>query len=434
MKPKYLSLSLYHPHVMRGGAQKVAYDLFKEVERQGDWEAYFLGAIHAPTFPQYTRTGAPITSFERRDNEFLLLTRKFDDFRQMMLDERLVGNLTNFVEEIKPDIVHIHHTVLIGIDTIMLLRKLLPDATFLFSLHEYIPICINGGHLLKRSNNLICSDFTPSQCVQCFPEIEEDKFHLRRELFQLMLDEMDVLIAVSDDLRERYVKWGIDPEKITVIGNGHPILRSGERSKRASDEVNVFGFFGQYVDCKGIDILLAAAVKAALAEEDKNFVVRLFGGNKTYATADFLERIESILADKPENLEIDERGPYPSESVVTLMETVDWVVVPSIWPESFVLTVSEAWDAGRPVIASEAGALKDRILDEVNGIHFHVNDVNDLAEKMLKCCGNRELWQSLNASIRDEIGVDEAYEAHKLLAEKHGNEQKEEVPFSIPAG
>jgi glycosyltransferase involved in cell wall biosynthesis len=50
-------------------------------------------------------------------------------------------------------------------------------------------------------------------------------------------------------------------------------------------------------------------------------------------------------------------GVYRPEDLARRMAGVDLVLVPSLWPETFSIVVREAWAHGKPVLASETGAL-----------------------------------------------------------------------------
>jgi hypothetical protein len=103
-------------------------------------------------------------------------------------------------------------------------------------------------------------------------------------------------------------------------------------------------------------------------------------------------------------------GAYSRENVFDLMNSVDWVVVPSVWPETFGLVVSEAWEARRPILASRAGGLIERIEDRKNGLSFAPGSVSGLAQLMTECIGNaRVVGVTISAQVEDEISLDLAW-------------------------
>lgn len=411
---KYLSVSLYHPRVMKGGAQYVAKDLFDAARADDGVDPVLLAAIDASRFPQFTRVGASIAGLPDSPDEFVMPGRRFDDFYHRIYDPRRNKAVARFLEQHAPDVVHLHHSLWIGLDFIDLVRKVRPQAKIVYTLHEYLPICYAQGQLYRKHEHGICQDVRPDQCVACFPDRDAGAFMLRRRNFRMAFDKVDHFIAPSEYLRRRYIDWGLAPDRITTIANGHVSRRPQGWTPPHSPELNVFGFFGQYVDAKGIDVALAAAATAA-RRTGRAVELRIFGGNKEYATGPYLEKIEAILAEAPDNLTVTEVGPYNRDNVFDLMSSVDWVVTPSVWPETFGLVVSEAWDARRPVLAARAGGLDGRIVDGVNGYAFQPGSDAELAQIMIRCLGAEEEWSRMAASMEDEITVTAAWDAHKAL-------------------
>ncbi|WP_428929937.1 glycosyltransferase [Marinibacterium sp. SX1] len=411
---KFLTLSLYHPRVMKGGAQYVAKDLHDAAAADPEVEAIMLAGIDSRMFPQYSKVGASITALPDTDNEFLMPGRRFDDFFHRIYDPRRNKALKRFLETHRPDVIHVHHSLWVGLEAIDLIRATLPDVKIIYTLHEYLAICHKQGQLYRYHEGGICQDTRPDQCVGCFPERNTDEFILRRRGFRQAFAKVDQFISPSQYLKDRFVEWGLEADRITVIANGHHRRRPETWEPRHSPELNVFGFFGQFVDAKGIDVALRAARRVA-ETTGREIEIKVFGGNKEYATKDYLAKIEAVLDDAPEELTVTEVGSYSRDNVFELMSTVDWVVTPSIWPETFGLVVSEAWDARRPVLASRAGGLDGRIIDGVNGYSFLPGSDTGLAQLMEFCLGNADEWQRMAHEMPDEITVGQAWEAHKAV-------------------
>ena len=410
---KYLTVSLYHPRVLKGGAQYVAKDLHDAAVADPEVNPVLLAAIDGNVFSAYAKVGSAITGLPGSDNEFLLPGQRFEDFYHVVYDARRNKAIRRFLEDHRPDVIHVHHSLWVGLEFLTLARKVLPEVRIIYTLHEYLPICYSKGQLFRYGEGGICQDTSPDQCVKCFPKRTADEFILRRRGFRAAFALVDHFIAPSDYLRQRYIDWGLDPARISTIANGHARQRPEGWQPRHSAGLNVFGFFGQFVDAKGIEVLLRAA--AEVAGEGREVEIRIFGGNKEYASEEYVSRIDAILEGAPEGLKISEMGPYSRENVFDLMGTVDWVVTPSVWPETFGLVVSEAWDARRPVIASRAGGLSARIRDGENGLTFLPGNAGQLADILRTCIGNAELWRGLTETMGDEISLGAAWDAHKAL-------------------
>lgn len=414
-KLKYLTVALYHPRVMKGGAQYVAKDLHDMADAGDDFEAVLLAGIDGRMFPQYVKVGSVITALPETQNEYILGGFKFDDFYHVVHDPRRNKMLARFLEDHRPDVIHIHHSLWVGLEFIELCRKVLPDVKIIYTLHEYLAMCYSQGQLFRYHERAICHQAAPDQCVKCFPGRSVEEFMLRKRFFQRAFEKVDHFISPSAYLAERFIEWGIPRAKMSVIPNGHRTSRPAGWTPAHSEDLNIFGYFGQFVDAKGIDVLLQAARTAAEAT-DKPVEVKIFGGNKSHASPDYLARIDKALADAPANLRVTEMGAYSRENVFDLMNSVDWVVVPSVWPETFGLVVSEAWEARRPILASRAGGLIERIEDRKNGLSFAPGSVSGLAQLMTECIGNAPLWDTISAQVEDEISLDLAWSRHAELA------------------
>ena len=78
-------------------------------------------------------------------------------------------------------------------------------------------------------------------------------------------------------------------EKCVVIPNGQANLGTTFDRSQHSRQVNRFGFFGQFIDNKGVDVILDALL--LLAKEQRlpaaGIVVEINGGNKHYASGPY---------------------------------------------------------------------------------------------------------------------------------------------------
>jgi len=71
---------------------------------------------------------------------------------------------------------------------------------------------------------------------------------------------------------------------------------------------------------------------------------------------------------------------YPS--VIAAMVRAAYVIVPSVWPEPFGMTVSEAQNCGVPVIASAVGGIPEQVLDGQTGWLVPAADERALADRL----------------------------------------------------
>jgi glycosyltransferase involved in cell wall biosynthesis len=415
---KILLISIFHPELVRGGAQQVAYELFRGLQARADTQAVFLAAID-PSQPAFYKAGACITGFDGRADEYLFLSRGYDYWWHKTCDSRLLEAYAEFLREIRPDVVHFHHFLLLGLDLLTFTRRVLPDVRIVFTLHEFLAICDANGHMLRVQDRALCTRASPVRCGQCFPNRGPEQFFLRELWVKRHFDVVDAFTTPSRFMIEHYVTWGLARDRITHVTNGQPDYAAGTTVAAvptpplAQTKRNRFGFFGQLVDNKGVWLLLEAAALLR-AEGFTDFVIDINGENLRYASETRRAEIEAFRAAEeklpPADRVVRFNGGYEVGQLAARMGRVDWCVVPSVWWETFALVISEAWMFGRPVIASNIGAMAERVRDGVDGLQFGAGDARSLAAVLRRAATEEGLWERLHAGIeapaRAEVMVD----------------------------
>ncbi|MBI2698215.1 MAG: glycosyltransferase [Mycobacterium sp.] len=398
---KVLVVSLHHPELMRGGAQQIAYELFQGLQEEPGVEPVLLASTDM-AYPALYKAGACITGFDQRPNEFLFLPQEYNGAWHRTSSVRLIDAYCEFLRDIRPDVVHFHHFLTYGIDLLSLTRRILPTARLVFTFHEFLSICEANGHMVRTSDQSLCSQASSVRCHQCFPDRPPEHFSLRKMWFMRHLQEVDVFTCPSSFMIDRYVAWGIDGGKIRHVSNGQADCTRGVELPAPEGPKNRFGFFGQLVDIKGVQIILRAV--AILREQGfTSFKVEINGDNLRYATPALATEIEQFLAEENERPFAERivqfNGSYQVDQLASRMARVDWSIVPSLWEEAFGLVVSEAWAFRRPVICSDVGALDERITDDVDGFHFTRGDPYALAAVILRAATENGLWERLSGAI-----------------------------------
>jgi glycosyltransferase involved in cell wall biosynthesis len=216
---------------------------------------------------------------------------------------------------------------------------------------------------------------------------------MRKRFLEAHLEAVDLFLSPSQFLREKYVDWGIPPEKIRFEQSGRhaaePPQTSTERARK-----NRLGFFGQISPYKGIDVLLKAM--QILAEEDVDVRLRVHGANLEWHRSSFRRGVKALFEAAPNVTWV---GRYRREELRWLMPEIDWVVVPSLWWENSPLAIDEAFQYGKPVICSGIGAMKEKVEDGVNGIHFRRGDPESLASTIRYATSSEHLWEQLHDGI-----------------------------------
>ena len=389
---RVLLVSLFHPEIVRGGAQQICYELFEELKLQPGVTPTLLASVDPHTAALY-KSGACITGFDGHDDEFLFLMQDYDYWWHKTSSPRMIEAFVEFLHTVKPDVVHFHHFFTYGVDLLSLTRRELPDARIVFTFHEFMSICAADGQMVRKTDRSLCTKASGLRCHQCFPERSPEQFMMRRMWMLRHLSVVDAFTCPSHFMLEFYEKWGLPAERLHHITNGQ--RRYGYPDAVRSGPRNRFGFFGQMVDNKGVQVLLRA-VRLLRAQGFTDFVVELNGENIHWASAPVREEVEAFLAAEaelpPEEQIVVHNGGYHIDDLASRMSRIDWCIVPSIWWEIFGLVISEAWMFGKPVICSNRGGPGERIEHDVNGLQFQLGDPRSLAEAIRRAATEEGLW------------------------------------------
>jgi glycosyltransferase involved in cell wall biosynthesis len=411
---KILIISLYHPELVRGGAQQMAYEVFKGLQETPGMEPVLLASADQ-TSPALFKSGARITGFDGRRDEFLFLSREYDYSWEKTANVLLLESFQEFLLLIQPDVVHFHHFMTFGLDYLTLTRRVLPRVKIVFTAHEFLTICAANGHMVRRTDQSLCTRASAVRCHQCLPERPPEHYFMREMWMKTHLAVVDVFTTPSRFMIEHFVAWGLACEKFVQVTNGQSLRARREIAAPPRGARNRFGFFGQLIDAKGIHVLLEA-VALLRAEGFTDFSVEINGDNIQFATPQLRAGIEAFLAAEAARPAAERNvvfnGSYHPDQLGARMGRVDWVVVPSLWWEIFCLVISEAWRFGRPVIASNAGGPAERMTHEGDGLLFELGDARALAEAMRRACTQEGLWDRLAAGIKPPPGREEMLEGY----------------------
>jgi glycosyltransferase involved in cell wall biosynthesis len=416
---KVLFVCHNHPALYPGGSEQYAVELYEEMRLRDDVDAFLVARV-GPTasWPAYSHPGTPFSALEPEDpNQYLVYSdaKDFDRFLLTLTDKNLhTRAFPELLDALAPDIVHFQHTHYLGYDLIRTVRNTLPGAGILYTLHEYWPICHRDGQLLRAGTDSLCPGESPRRCNQCFPDISAGAFFMRKQFIQSHLSEVDLFLAPSRFLRERYVAWGIPEERIRFNENGRRLL--GQRAEAGPEGPrNRLAYFGQFAPHKGVTVLLEAmnllarTRGAQLSDSDAKALdgahLWLHGGNLEWRSQAYQEEFRDLVADGSDRITLS--GSYAPDELPLLMRDVDWVIVPSIWYENAPLTIQEAFHHGRPVICSGVGGMAEKVTDGVNGLHCRVGDPVSLADTITRAVTSEHLWNDLRSGIPEVRSIED---------------------------
>lgn len=237
----------------------------------------------------------------------------------------------------------------------------------LYTLHEYFLFCPNGGFYDYQANESCRRKPLSAACLSTNCDSRHYAHKLWRSGRQWVArdvarlpDLFGDIVTLSALAREVVAPFVGDGVRLHHVANPVDAIDQGRKAQPASGEVI---FVGRLSAEKGTMIYAEAAARAGL--------------------------LPVFIGDGPLEQEILTRYPQARllgwqsfEDVRGSMRTARALVFPSVWYETFGLTVYEALACGTPVVVSDGCAGREAIVDGRNGYWFKSGDVADLAEKL----------------------------------------------------
>ncbi len=208
------------------------------------------------------------------------------------------------------------------------------------------------------------------------------------------------LVIVPSESLARYLmeRLQVPRERIRIIPRGvdldafqfHPLV------DRAPGQPWRIGVFGRLSPIKGQEV----AIRACAALLRRKIPIRLCLAGDA-ADAPMRRTLDLLIA----SLNIQDAVEWLGvrHDMPALIASMDLVLVPSVYPESFGRSVVEAQAVGRPVIASRIHALDEVITDGQTGRLVPVGDATAFADAIEQLVHDPRLRQRLVAAARQRV-------------------------------
>ena len=374
-----LYVSHGHPAFAKGGGELAAWRLFEAFRHRSGFEG--SGFLAAASSPDQLTAGSEVVGLG--PDEWLIKRSTNAIWHDTAVNLSDTGQLRQALKGRQFQIIHLHHYLHVGIDLVLALKRWFPQAKLLLTLHDYWGPCVYEGRLL-RASGVLCLGGDPVSCDQCLGGNRRGELAIRELRVQRMFGAIDHLLCPSFFLKQRYLDWGVEPCKISVIEN-LPVADASTLlpSQPARGTALVVGFFGQVNPWKGLDLLIDAV---QLARE---------GGVEV--------QLEVNGAQPPEGEAkpgVQFNGTYEPHQLAERMERVDVVAMASSWYENSPMVIQEAFLHGRPVMAPRLGGMAEKIRDGQTGVLVAPGSVQALAEALQRLANQPELLMQLQQGIQ----------------------------------
>jgi glycosyltransferase involved in cell wall biosynthesis len=205
-----------------------------------------------------------------------------------------------------------------------------------------------------------------------------------------LLEQAATIISPSHFLAEQYRANGLR-RPIQVVPHGHDLRWTAAVQLRPAAGPLVFGYVGRLTEAKGVHVLVEAAAQLA---PDLPVEIHIYGD--LTAEPDYVARLRALAGASPR---VQFKGPFGKAALAQVYNSLDVVVVPSIWYENSPLVIHEAYAAGRPVIASDLGGMAEFTVHGLTGLTFVAGDAAALAQAMTRLATEPGLLNHLRAHL-----------------------------------
>lgn len=283
---------------------------------------------------------------------------------------RAAANIRNHIKQLQPDVIHVHNWHFASGPVIFRVARKM-KVPVVHTLHNYRLLCPSA--ILLHNNAL----FTES-LHQNFPWTAVHKKVYRNSKMQTFWlayivwfhkklgtwKEIDKFICLTPFAKELFLEsnFGFEAHKFIVKPNF-----TLNASKIADmNRGNPFLFVGRLSEEKGIETLLDAF-------KGSNFILHIVGDGPLRDQVEKAQR---------EYKNIQYLGALPHDEVYKAMQQAQALIFPSIWYETFGMTIIEAFSNKTPVIASAIGSPQTLVKNFETGFLFDPGDSQDLRSKV----------------------------------------------------
>jgi glycosyltransferase involved in cell wall biosynthesis len=383
MKILYLN-NLYDPYI-KGGAEISLQLLVKGMQKRG------LEVVVVSYYPEKEMSKEEVNHVpvyrvplhniywpyaDQKPSTPMRLAWHFQDRDNKMM----ASTLTAILKQEKPDVVSCHN--LAGWSAAVWKSIAACGIPVVQVLHDLYLLCANSN---MYKNDHPCK----SQCISC---------KVLRLGHPAKSAKVDAVVGISKSILDTFLAAGyFSNAHSSIIHNTRNIPNLSSPKHRLHGEKLKIGYLGTLSKIKGVEWLL-------------NEFGRLEIDAELYLAGKGQEDYEKQLRLMSQDPRIKWMGHMDSAQ---FLESIDVLVVPSLWAEPLGMVAIEALAHHVPVIANKSGGLQETILERVNGLFCHADQPESLGNAILEIFQNPALYNKLSAAARDSVA--EILDAERLL-------------------
>jgi glycosyltransferase involved in cell wall biosynthesis/GT2 family glycosyltransferase len=338
--------------------------------------------------------------------------------RNAIRDPVLERDFARFLQQERPDLVHIHHLAGHTFSLAKVAQRL--RIPIVMQIQDWWFLCARVN-LFDRDGNR-CTGPEVEKCARCVTltrvppaAITNRILHAaRRRAARDALATADAFIGGSQAIRDDFARAGVLPmsKPFHVIPYGVDIPMPSE-PRRAPARPIRFGYVGSIAPHKGIHVAIDAMSRLDASQAS----LHVWGDPTAFPeyTADLVRRSG--------NAPVVFEGRFLEAQKPQVFAAMDVLLVPSIGLESFGLAAREAMTYGVPVVATAGGALSEMFASGEGGALFPAGDSDALAGILRRIVESPSIIDQWSARLpvpkRNEVHAAEIEGVYDMVLENH---------------
>ena len=433
-----------------------------------DHEIFFLSSgIYYDVVSKKIRITETKNEYGERCKTFKLINSRcmapvkamYEDIDTYLKDMDVYRVFASFIAKNNIDVVHFNNLEGLPLNCLKIKRDF-PDIKVVYSLHNYFMFCPQVNLFYNGEEN--CKDFCNGKaCTKCLggsigrsqfstyyridtsleklhmekqseniklffknayqklkgkkQDVQEEEtvgeaadfFKFRRHNVGTLNKYVDVILAVSDRVRDIAVSFGVQPEKVKTCYIGTKVAEEslGRYHGRADENCFTIAFMGYFEKVKGLEVLLDA-LEEAPEELCKKLKFKCYARRKVESDDVQIQRIKK-LGDKLYSAE--HYDGYNHDELPDIMKSIDLGIVPVIWEDNLPQVAIEFAAYGVPVLTSNLGGAQE--LSRCEDFRFEAGNTKDLIAKLEKIVNDSSLPDKYFAEAMKLVTVKEHIDA-----------------------
>jgi len=300
------------------------------------------------------------------------------------------GAVTRALADFEPDAVYVHKMA----DLSVIQTLVDSGVPLLRMVHDHDIYCMRS-YKYNYFNRNICTRAASPYCIfPCLASVVKKSgggFPLKWVSYSEKKREIELnrrfdrMVVVTTYMRDELLKNGFDAKRIEIHA---PVPRMGDPELRSSfSDRNLIIYAGQIIRGKGVDVLLEA-----LAQVKTKFECVILGDGNHKAYCEALTQKLGLTG------RVHFKGFIPQDELKAYYRECSVVALSSLWPEPIATIGLEVMRYALPVVAFDAGGIKDWLIDGQNGFLVPWMDRARFAGRIEQLLNDKPLAKKLGAA------------------------------------